>query len=88
MIPLSDQLNTFKEYKNKIKEAVGEERMKMIISKSVYIICTGSNDIANNYASTPLRQAHYDIPSYTDLLASIASNFLKVSYVIQTKQYD
>ncbi|XP_058775673.1 GDSL esterase/lipase EXL3-like [Vicia villosa] len=80
VIPLSDQLSTFKKYKNKIKEAVGEERMKMIISKSVYIICTGSNDIAYSYASTPLRQAHYDIPSYTHLLASIASNLLKELY--------
>ncbi|CAK8540033.1 unnamed protein product [Lathyrus sativus] len=80
VISLSDQLKMFNQYKNKIKEAVGEERMKMIISKSVYIICMGSNDIANTYAPTPLRQAHYDIPSYTDLLASHASNFLKELY--------
>ena len=80
MISLSDQLNMFKEYKNKIKEAVGEKRMEMIISKSLYIICIGSNDIANTYAQTPYRRVKYDIPSYTDLLASYASNFLQVCY--------
>ena len=77
----------FKEYKNKIKEAVGEKRMEMIISKSLYIICIGSNDIANTYAQTPYRRVKYDIPSYTDLLASYASNFLQVCSVIQTKTY-
>ncbi|XP_045814787.1 GDSL esterase/lipase EXL3-like [Trifolium pratense] len=80
VISLSDQLNMFKEYKNKIKEEVGEERMKMIISKSVYIICIGSNDIANTYAQTPYRRFNYDIPSYTDLLASYSSNFLQELY--------
>ncbi|AES95175.1 putative triacylglycerol lipase [Medicago truncatula] len=80
VISLSDQLNMFKEYKNKIKEAVGEMRMEMIISKSVYIICIGSNDIANTYAQTPYRRVKYDIRSYTDLLASYASNFLQELY--------
>jgi hypothetical protein len=74
----------FKEYQNKIKEGVGENRMRMIISKSVYIICIGSNDIANTYAQTPYRRINFDIPSYTDLLASYSSNFLQVCSVIQT----
>ncbi|GAU22636.1 hypothetical protein TSUD_234580, partial [Trifolium subterraneum] len=78
VISLSDQLNMFKEYKNKINEAVGENRMEMIISKSVYIICIGSNDIANTYA--PYRSINYDIQSYTDLLASYFSNFLQELY--------
>lgn len=77
----------FKEYKNKIKKAVGEKRMEMIITKSVYIVCIGSDDIANTYAQSPFRSAEYDIPSYTDLLASYASNFLQVCSIKQTKAY-
>ena len=68
----------FKEYINKIKEAVGGNRTSMIVSKSIYIVCIGSDDIANTYAQTPFRRAQYDIPSYTDLMASEASNFLQV----------
>jgi hypothetical protein len=85
VISLSDQLDMFKKYKNKINEAIGEERMNMIISKSVYIICIGSDDIANTYTQTPYRRFNYDIPSYTDLLATHSSNFLQVYSVIQTK---
>ncbi|KAK2427014.1 GDSL esterase/lipase EXL3 [Trifolium repens] len=81
-----DQLNMFKEYQNKIKEGVGENRMRMIISKSVYIICIGSNDIANTYAQTPYRRINFDIPSYTDLLASYSSNFLQELYSLGARR--
>ncbi|KAK2427018.1 GDSL esterase/lipase EXL3 [Trifolium repens] len=80
VISLSDQLDMFKKYKNKINESIGEERMNMIISKSVYIICIGSDDIANTYTQTPYRRFNYNIPSYTDLLASHSSNFLQELY--------
>ncbi|CAJ2646633.1 unnamed protein product [Trifolium pratense] len=80
VISLSEQLDMFKKYKNKINEAIGEERMNMTISKSVYIICIGSDDIANTYAQTPYRRFNYDIPSYIDFLASHSSNFLQELY--------
>ncbi|KAK7406843.1 hypothetical protein VNO78_08477 [Psophocarpus tetragonolobus] len=77
VLSLSDQLDKFREYKNKIKETVGENRMTTIISKSIYVLCTGSNDIANTYSLTPFRRSFYDIPAYTDLMASQATNFLQ-----------
>ncbi|MED6208642.1 hypothetical protein PIB30_047178 [Stylosanthes scabra] len=77
-LSLSDQLGKLREYKKKIREAVGENRTERIISKSIYIVCLGSDDIANTY--TPFRRSEYDIPSYTDLMASQAFNFLKELY--------
>ncbi|XP_057422200.1 GDSL esterase/lipase EXL3-like [Lotus japonicus] len=77
---LSDQLDMFKEYMKKIQEAVGRNRTAMTVSKSIYIVCTGSDDIANTYAETPFRRFKYDIPSYTDLMASEASKFLQELY--------
>lgn len=68
----------FKEYIKKINDAVGGNRTTHIVSKSVYIICIGSDDIANTYTQSPFRRAEYDIPSYTDLMASEASKFLEV----------
>lgn len=70
----------FKEYIKKIQEAVGSNRTAMIVSKSIYIVCSGSDDIANTYAETPFRRFKYDIPSYTDFMASEASKFLQVLY--------
>lgn len=78
VISLLDQLDLFREYKGKLKETVGEDKAANIISKSVYIVCIGSDDIANTYFSTPLRKPHYDIPSYTDLMLNSATTFLQV----------
>ncbi|RDX86234.1 GDSL esterase/lipase EXL3, partial [Mucuna pruriens] len=80
VLSLSDQLDLFKEYIKKIKETFGENRTTTIVSKSIYILCTGSNDIANTYSLTPIRRAHYDIQAYTDLMASQATNFLQELY--------
>ncbi|KAM1062566.1 hypothetical protein ACFX13_027532 [Malus domestica] len=73
----SDQLDLFKKYISKINAAVGKERTATIVSKSIYIVCTRSNDIANTYLSTPLRRPHYDIPAYTDLMVKSASSFFQ-----------
>jgi len=75
---LSDQLDMFKGYMKKIDEAVGREERALIVSKSIYIVCIGSDDIANTYAQTPFRRLQYDIQSYTDFMASEASKFLQV----------
>ncbi|EEF31242.1 zinc finger protein, putative [Ricinus communis] len=75
---LSDQLNQFKEYTQKIKSAVGEERSAAILSKSVFVICTGANDIVNNYFTLPFRRLHYDVNSYADFLVNSASSFIQV----------
>ncbi|KAG2408819.1 GDSL esterase/lipase [Vigna angularis] len=76
----SDQLIMFKEYIDKIKAAVGGNRTTQIVSKSIYIVCIGSDDIANTYTQSPFRRAEYDIPSYTDLMASEASKFFETLY--------
>lgn len=78
-LSLSDQLDLFKEYISKIDAAVGQERRATILSKSLFMVCLGSNDIANTYYSTPVRSSHYDISAYTDLMVNSASNFFQVN---------
>ncbi|GLT82613.1 hypothetical protein SLE2022_009740 [Rubroshorea leprosula] len=80
VLSLSDQLELFKEYKEKIKLAMGEEQTTNFLSKVLFIICTGSDDIANTYFTTPFRRAHYDIDSYTNLTVSSASQFFQELY--------
>ncbi|KAJ4962514.1 hypothetical protein NE237_022453 [Protea cynaroides] len=79
-ISLSDQLKLFEEYIEKVKNGVGEERSKTIVSDSLYALCTGSNDIATTYFSTPLRKLQYNIAAYTDLLVQFASTFIQELY--------
>ncbi|CAB4318210.1 unnamed protein product [Prunus armeniaca] len=80
VLSLSDQLDLFKKYLSKINAAVGEARTATILSKSIYIVCLGSDDIANTYYSTPLRRPQYDIPAYTDLMIKSASSFFQELY--------
>ncbi|KAF8377799.1 hypothetical protein HHK36_031184 [Tetracentron sinense] len=79
VLSLTDQLELFKEYIGKLKVAIGEDRTTNILSKSIFIVCTGSDDIANTYFTTPLRR-DYDVPAYTDLMVRSASSFLQEIY--------
>ncbi|XP_024179648.1 GDSL esterase/lipase EXL3 isoform X2 [Rosa chinensis] len=82
VLSLPDQLDLFKKYKSKITAAVGTERTATILSKSISFLSMGSNDLAINYFSTPLRSPYYDIPAYTDLMIESASNFLQELYAV------
>lgn len=78
VIPILDQLNLFDEYKQKLTEIAGEEKTASIIAESLFIVCAGSDDIANNWFINPIRKLQYDLPSYVDFLMQQASEFLKV----------
>ncbi|XWS45576.1 hypothetical protein CRYUN_Cryun15aG0148500 [Craigia yunnanensis] len=86
VLSMSDQLELFKEYITKIRSAVGEEKAATIISKGIYIVCCGSNDVSNTYFRTPIRRTHYDINSYSDFTASYASKFLQELYGIGARR--
>ncbi|GFZ10465.1 SGNH hydrolase-type esterase superfamily protein [Actinidia rufa] len=76
-IPLSDQFKLFKEYIEKLKGVVGDEGTNTILTNSLYVVVAGSNDITNTYFNTPIRRLHYDVPSYTDLMVTSATSFVK-----------
>ena len=76
MISLEQQLAYFDEYQSKLVGIAGEEHTKRIID-SLFVVCAGTDDIANTYYTTPLRSAHYDIPAYVDLLLVGVESFLR-----------
>ncbi|KAG7966833.1 hypothetical protein I3843_08G068400 [Carya illinoinensis] len=78
---MSDQLEMFKEYKEKLKGIVGEERTNFILSKSLFLVVAGSDDIANTYFVSHARELEYDVPSYTDLMLDKATTFFKILQV-------
>ncbi|XP_041021699.1 GDSL esterase/lipase EXL3-like [Juglans microcarpa x Juglans regia] len=79
-LSMSDQLEMFKEYIAKLKGIVGEERTNFILSKSLFLVVAGSDDIANTYFLSHARELEYDIPSYTDLMLDQATTFFKEIY--------
>ncbi|KAF5462152.1 hypothetical protein F2P56_018182 [Juglans regia] len=80
VLSMSDQLEMFKEYKAKLKGFIGEERTNFILSKSLFLVVAGSDDIANTYFVTHARELDYDVPSYTDLMRDQATTFFKEIY--------
>ncbi|XAR61633.1 Triacylglycerol lipase [Bertholletia excelsa] len=86
VISLSEQLNLFRNYTAKLKGLIGEERTSTIVANGLFVLAAGSNDITNTYYSTPLRRLRYDVPSYTDLLVSLASNFVRDLYALGARK--
>ncbi|KAE8772205.1 GDSL esterase/lipase APG [Hordeum vulgare] len=74
VIPLSQQLEYFKEYKSKLAVVTGKSQSQSIISGALYIISSGSNDLALNYYINPLLFKTLTIDQYADLIVSILSN--------------
>ncbi|KAK1588754.1 hypothetical protein Q3G72_026687 [Acer saccharum] len=85
-ISMTEQLDLFKQSLTKIKAAVGEEQTAYILSKSIFLVCSGSDDIANTYYGTPFRWLDYDINSYTDLMSDAASSFLQELYGVGARR--
>ncbi|KAK7280769.1 hypothetical protein RJT34_25836 [Clitoria ternatea] len=85
VIPLSSQLDMFKEYIGRLKGIVGESRTNFIIANSLYVVVAGSDDIANTYFVVHARP-EYDIPAYTDLMLNSASNFVKELYKLGARR--
>ncbi|XXG86239.1 hypothetical protein AAC387_Pa11g1171 [Persea americana] len=82
VLSIWDQLELFKEYKEKLKAIAGEGRAAHIISESLYIVCAGSNDVVLTYFSptSPYRKMQYDFSSYASFLVQTASSFLEELY--------
>jgi hypothetical protein len=87
-LSLSDQIEMFKEYISKLKGIVGEERANFIVAKTLYAVVAGSNDISNTYFAGGVRQLQYDVPTYTDLMANKAVEFLNVSTCHRSSQFN
>ncbi|CAN8259347.1 unnamed protein product [Cochlearia groenlandica] len=74
VIPMKDQLKYFQEYLSKIKQNFGEEKVKFILEKSVFLIVSSSNDLAETYLA---RSLQFNRNSYAEYLANLASQFIK-----------
>ncbi|KAL5780737.1 hypothetical protein ACOSQ2_011474 [Xanthoceras sorbifolium] len=79
-LSLENQLKMFKEYIEKLKKIAGEETTNTILTKGLFGVVSGSNDIANLYYDFHIRELQYNISTYTDLLVGSASTFLQELY--------
>ncbi|KAI3954923.1 hypothetical protein MKW92_031953 [Papaver armeniacum] len=78
-ISMDKQMDLFKEYLAKVTAIGGQAKAKSILSESVYLVVAGSDDLANTYYGSRLRN-NYDIPAYTDFMVEGASSFIQELY--------
>jgi hypothetical protein len=76
VLTMGQQLRYFEQYIEKLKAVVGAEKAADIISKALFIISAGNNDVAFAYSFTIRRALPFDV--YCGQLVSAAQNFLKV----------
>ncbi|KAL5224142.1 hypothetical protein ABZP36_010781 [Zizania latifolia] len=77
VLTMDNQLDLFKEYKEKLLRIAGARRAAEIVSESLYLVVTGTDDLANTYFTTPFRR-DYDLDSYIDFVVQCASDFIQV----------
>ncbi|KAJ9186424.1 hypothetical protein P3X46_001997 [Hevea brasiliensis] len=80
ILSITDQFHLFEEYTSKLKRVVGEEKAEAIIFNSLFVISSGNNDLAITYFILHLKSLQYDVSSYTSLLVSRATKFVKDLY--------
>ncbi|TVU10878.1 hypothetical protein EJB05_44432 [Eragrostis curvula] len=80
VISLSQQLEYFKEYKEKLKEAKGESLANEIIAEALYIFSIGTNDFIVNYFVLPVRPAQYTAQEYVTYLVGLADAAIRDLY--------
>ncbi|KAL5778250.1 hypothetical protein ACOSP7_011176 [Xanthoceras sorbifolium] len=84
---LSDQLDFFKDYIEKLRDNAGEERANSILNNSAYLVSASANDIGTAYFNSRIRQLQYDFPSYVSVLVSLASDFFKELYGLGARNF-
>ena len=77
MIPLSQQLEYFKQYKAKLKLAMGEAVADKIIAEALYVFSIGTNDFMLNYFVLPLRPAEYTPEEFVAYLVGLAETAIR-----------
>ncbi|KAI7984203.1 GDSL esterase/lipase [Camellia lanceoleosa] len=79
-IPLSKQLEYYKEYQKRIVGIAGQANASSIINGSVYFVSAGSSDFVQNYYINPLLYKVYTPDQFSDILIHSYSTFVQELY--------
>ncbi|XP_024989319.1 GDSL esterase/lipase EXL3-like [Cynara cardunculus var. scolymus] len=86
VIPLSVQLDNFKQYIGELKRNIGEEAAQNLTTNSVFLLVASTNDLVLNYFGVPVRRLQYDIPAYANMLVKLALDFVQELYKLGARK--
>ncbi|KAL0370143.1 UNVERIFIED_CONTAM: GDSL esterase/lipase [Sesamum angustifolium] len=79
-IPLSQQVELYKEYQKKLVALVGQSNASSIVNGSVHFVSAGSSDFVQNYYINPLLYKKYTTDQFSDILLQSYTKFVKELY--------
>ncbi|KAL2516302.1 GDSL esterase/lipase APG [Forsythia ovata] len=79
-IPLSQQLEYYKEYQTKLAKVAGSQKAASILKDALYIVSAGSSDFLQNYYVNPFLNKVYTPDQYSSNLIAIFSSFISNLY--------
>uniref|UniRef100_M8CU77 GDSL esterase/lipase n=1 Tax=Aegilops tauschii TaxID=37682 RepID=M8CU77_AEGTA len=82
----NQQLEYFKEYKERLKQAKGQAVADEIIAEALYIFSIGTNDFFVNYYVMPLRAAKYTPTEYATYLVGLAEDAVRHAYELGARK--
>ncbi|XP_057454440.1 GDSL esterase/lipase APG [Lotus japonicus] len=79
-IPLSQQLDYFKEYQSKLAKVAGSKKAASIVKDALYLLSAGSSDFVQNYYINPWINKVITIDQYSSYLVDSFTTFIKGLY--------
>ncbi|CAH9052539.1 unnamed protein product [Cuscuta europaea] len=79
-IPLSQQLQYFKEYQSKLVSVAGSTKASSIIKEALYVVGAGNSDFLQNYYINPYINKVLSADQYGSYLVDIFSKFVQDLY--------
>ncbi|XP_010558978.1 PREDICTED: GDSL esterase/lipase At3g53100 [Tarenaya hassleriana] len=79
-IPLTRQLNYYKEYQHKVTNMIGTNRAHNLFSKAIHLVSAGSSDFLQNYYIDPVLKLLYSPDRFSDILMRSYSDFIQNLY--------
>ncbi|KAI4334299.1 hypothetical protein L6164_019009 [Bauhinia variegata] len=76
-IPLSQQLEHYRDCQNTLVEVAGQANASSIISGAINLISAGNSDFIQNYYINPLLYKVYTADQFSDILIQCYCNFIK-----------
>ncbi|XP_059451868.1 GDSL esterase/lipase At2g42990-like [Corylus avellana] len=80
VIPMWKELEYYKDYQNKLRAYLGNEKANEILSEALYLLSLGTNDFLINYYIFPTRRSQFTIQEYEDFLVGLSGNFIRDLY--------
>lgn len=85
-VTLTQQIEHFKEYKEKLRRGLGDAAADHVVSRSFYLLSAGATDFLGNYLLFPIRRYRFTLPEYEAYLVGAAEAAVRAVYSLGARR--